>query len=376
MDRKDYEFSAPPGEEFSAPRPGAEFNPPAPETEFSPPRPEAEFSPVGTQSDSPPRRSRKRKLRYLAFAAAALVYIGLLFGGAKQQEPPLPAETVVPAPPEPIAPAVVTPEPAEGTETAPVDEPEPESVELDCELVFFKFSAEHLGFVKLINQEQVRSAVVEIWEPVLDTLEWSHELTEEELAMGYYELPAFDESETYFKHLDDYQEKNIYPSVELRAILVVDGEDGEETLRYTQAASYEQGWAVRYWPDDYVPTWDFENAYPGYFALNTYESFNKVPQVAMGSYETAEEGSGIYVSLELNGVPVSEEDYEVVIREEEGYSYDENGEVVPDGSYYYYATLLIRRPDDAPLSGTARFTVYQKLEGYDIVWTTIKEIAY
>lgn len=359
---KDFDVRPPeqvlPPEEL--PPPGEEITPP-PE-EFPPPR---------AQEEEPQGKRRRRLLRALAAGALLLLLLG------PRLKPALPAPEPVPSPAPSALPAP-TPEPAPSPEPSPVPSPEPtpESTELRCELVFFSFSALHQGSVRLVNAGSVVSATAEIWEKNLDTLEWSGELTAEDIAAGSWELPAFDDSDTYFRHMDTYQAGNGMPELELRVTLTLEGEQGPETLLFTAEPSYEQGWGVRYWPEDYAPFWDGEEYYPGCFALMSYEAEGAPPEIRMGSEEDARESGAICVSLALDGKPVSDRDCRVLTREEPVYRYDEKGELVPSGRVYYYTTLVIPRPADAPASGRAVFTVWQRLHGYDLVWRSTRELDY
>lgn len=261
-------------------------------------------------------------------------------------------------------------------DAAPEPTPDITSTEFQCQLVFFNFSAFHHGFVKLFNQDEITAGTVEIWEKNFNSLEWSHELTPEEIAEGYYEIPEFDDSDTYFKYMDEYSESNGMPELELRVTLTREGENGTETLSYSQEPSYEQGWGVRWWPEDYEPVWVGQEYYPGCFAVMSYESYNEPVRMRPGGYQEAEMTGEICVELRINGVLVPTNGVTVHSTEEPLYTVDEHGDYVPTGDTLHYSSVVFERPEDAPPSGTAEFTVYQKLEGYDIVWVTHREIEY
>ena len=95
-----------------------------------------------------------------------------------------------------------------------------------------------------------------------------------------------------------------------------------------------------------------------------------------GDYQEAEMTGEICVELKINGVPVPTEGVTVLTSEEPVYALNDDGDYVPTGKTYYYASIVFPRPEDAPSSGTAEFTVYQKLEAYDLVWVTHREIEY
>lgn len=370
-------------DEFSVPEEEAEFRPPDARDEFSPPQqsdysppdPDMEFDPPGRSHGAVPKRQRKKTFRRLLCAVAALVLLWFAIGGSPRVSPvPTPAETPQPAvTPEPEPPAEPSVTPAE----TPLPQTSEQTDELVCDLVFFQFSSSHEGFVKLINQEQVLAATVELWEKNLDTLEWRADMTAEEISNGYYRLPPFDESETYFNHLDSYRDGDLYPELEMRVTLTLgDGSGGAETLNYAASPSAEQGWGVSYWPDDYVPLWDGQEYYPGCFAVMSYESAEAPPKLRMGDYQDAVNSGEICVSLSIDGKEVPASGSRVVTRAELIYRYGESGDLEESGEVLYYTTLIIPHPADAPASGTAHFTVCQKLSGYDLVWVTERDLEY
>lgn len=368
-------------------RPPEEFPPPAEQTAPPPP----EFGEAG-QSASPVRK--KRKHHWLAAAVAAgLLSTVALFSDVEKAilEPlasPTPQAVVAAATPTP-SPALAhtpsptldhTPSPSPAPTAEPTFTPEPtpeEPEELQVELVFFNFSAYHKGFVRLSHQDAVKSVLVEIIETNFDSVEWSAEVPEEKIAGGYYQIPTFDDSDTYFKYMDQYEKSGLYIHLSMRATLTVEGESGPETLVYTKEASEEQGWSTSYWPDDYTPVWSGEAYYPGCFAVTSYEALDDFPDMRMGDYDDADQNGGICVSLEINDVPVPKDNCIIAHFTEPTMRYDpDRDEYVETGRYLYYTMVIIPRPDSAPLSGTAKYTICQKLTGYDLVWITQRTQEY
>ena len=366
------EFSPPTAAaEFGEPDPAREFSAPS-RADFAPPPPEREFTPPGSGGEVPPDTGRRRRrLRMALYAAAAVLLLNAYAGTGTPAAPAVPAAppavTARPAAENSSAPTAApaaAPSPAPTATAEPTPEPAP--AEPGCEIVFFNCSAMHCGLLRLTCPERIEAVRAEIWEANLDTLEWSYDLTPEETAAGEYELPEFDDSETYFNHLAAYRANNGMPELELRVLLTVSG--GEE-LTYAVRASAEQGWSVQYWPEDYEPLWDGQEYYPGCFAVMSYEAYDAPPAMAMGGREDAEENGGIWIALEIDGVPVDPGTARIVTREEPY-------ESASGGGVFCYTTVVIPRPADAPAAGTARFTVYQRLEGYDTVWTSEREIEY
>ena len=366
-------------------RPPEEF--PAPAAQMTPPPEE-----FGSGGQSAPAGKKRRRLHWLAAAAAAgLLSTVSLFSGAVKAVPepvvsPTPmavvaAATVTPAPTPTAAPTLdhtpsPSPVPTATPSAVPTPTPTPEPEELKVEVVFFNFSAAHKGFVRLTHQEAVKSILLEIIETNFDSVEWSKEVPEEKIASGYYQIPTFDDSETYFKFMDRYRD-GVYIHLAMRATVTVEGENGPETLVFTQDASEEQGWSAKYWPDDYTPIWQGEQYYPGCFAVTSYEALDDYPDMRMGDYDDADQNGGLCVTLELNDVSVPADECVIAHYTESIMHYDqERDEYVETGRYLYYTMVIIPRPDFAPLSGTAKFKVYQRLKGYDIVWITNTTIQY
>ena len=146
-------------------------------------------------------------------------------------------------------------------------------------------------------------------------------------------------------------------------------------LTYTEKASAEQGWGVSYWPFDYEPLWDGQEYYPGCFAVMSYESLEAPPDIRAGSSGLAWEENAICVEATVGGVPVDPASCRVVTREEPIMTF-EDGELSETGQSYYYTTLVIPRPEDAPEHGAAKITVYQRLRCLDTVWAENREIEY
>ena len=117
------------------------------------------------------------------------------------------------------------------------------------------------------------------------------------------------------------------------------------------------------------------------FVLATWENADPIRIVVNGDPETEE--ATLFVTAEVGGVRIEAEDCSVLYTVEH-YTYTEeytggSVEVGKDEMVYYYATLSMHRPKDAPepgQGGKAHLTVVQPVEGMDYDWVDEIELEY
>lgn len=340
-------------------------DPALPPEEFTPLPPE--FGASGNSSEAPKKRRR------LFFLAAALVLLLLSVRLLPQKAPggesplppapPAPAESSVPAD-EPAP----TPEPAPSFAPEPTPEPTPKQTpepEPGCEIIYIRFSGSFAAQLNFRAPEKIRSAEGVIWEKNLDTEELRFSVPPEDIAAGRF-VYEFDEGEVYFRHWDEYMESGQEPELELRLELQVEGENGPETLNYTEWARPQLGWSLRY---DAESEEADEYTYPGYFVLRTYEDAVP-PEIVIDDPDAAALGA-LCVSGEIGGQPVRAEDCQILTVD-----FGLNDYLPPGSPKLYCTVLLIPRPEGVPEGGTAHFTVLQLLDGYGSVWVTEQDVEY
>ena len=337
--------------------------------------PGPEYTPEGlTQPEEP--APKRRKLRFLLYAAFALVYLGLLFkpGGAKAQEPSpgtQPAPPAVTAAPEPSAEPTAEPAPT------PTAEPMPEPVgnEPGIRLEFFAFSHEHHGRVYLSHTDAVHSVEVQVRETVLDLTAYDHFLSEEEIAAGRFELPAVSTGDLYMEHMAEYEAAGTpipgtdyvsaaWPQFELVVTAWYESEDGggEDMLTLTAEADFELGVGMSYWKYD----WDDQRE-PESFIVIPWEEIEELSYVID---DPAAVTSPLVVSVDIsyNGRHAAPEEYETVLyREEYSVLDSETGEYVP--TVGYTSQLVLHRPDWMPERGTVHVVLVQRLASTGELWT-------
>ncbi len=336
------EEHVPPPEEF--PAPGPELTPP----------PE-EFPPLAA-AESPAPGRRRRKLLY-ALAAGALL---LLLAGRLPQ---------VVLPPEPESPPVPTdaPSPTAAPEPSPSPTPEPTpEPEPDCEILYYAFSSAHYARLRFTAPEAFDAVELTLVEPLLNVEAASYTLGPEEIAAGEVDLTLPDTGDLYLEHLEDYRALDAWPEwLVMNAELRYRGADGPVTETRSLLPSPEQGWSIRYWPED---AGEDEWSFPGCFRFATYESDTPVSLV-LDAPEAAGPGV-ISVSFRINGRPVDADTVEARTWEDQ---YDFLGS---DSPVFYFASLLFTRPAWAPERGVLHVTVVQYLEGYDRVLTLERDLPY
>lgn len=337
------------------PAPETEFSMPKPETEFTPPLPE--FPPIPAPAVEMPKKRRKK--RFLYYVGALLLYGWILLGNGKAEPVPPPAQTL---PTVPVIEAAPTSAPPATVET------EPAPAVPSCDVIYFGFSSQMNGKLLLHDTQTLLDVRAELWDTATDNLEIAWEVPEEAIEAGEFIIPAYDEAEIYRSHQAHYDETNTFPSPELRVFLRYQGAEGEETLTLTQRPQYEQGWSLRYFPENTPAT---EYTYPGCFALVTYDSMEQVSVVFDDPAQLASDA--IRVSGEAGGYRFTAEDCQVEVLEREGYRTDDSTPIKS-----YRTVLLLPRPADLPENsgGIAYFTVTQPLKHYDIIWETQLEIPY
>lgn len=364
------DYSPPPAEYTALP---PEIAPPGPE--FTPegvPRPEAE---------SP---NRRRKLRFLLYAAAALVYLGLLFKPGESRPAPTPppappAVTAEPAPP-PEATPELTPEPTAAPTPTPEPMPEPVGKEPGIRMVFFAFSHEHHARVYLSNTDAVHSVEVQVRDKVLDLVAYDNFLSEEEIASGFFELPVVSTGTLFEEHSEEYYAAGTpmpgtdyvspaWPEFELAVTAWYESEDGsgEDTLTMTAEPEFELGVGMSYW------MYDWDEQIPQYsFRIIPWEEIAELSFV-IDDPDAVTNPMVISVDISYNGRHAAPEEYETVLYKEEYSVLDrDSGEYVP--TVGYTKQLILRRPDWMPEQGTVHVVLVQQLATTGERW--VREFDY
>ena len=240
---------------------------------------------------------------------------------------------------------------------------------------YIGFSSTAFGRITLENTKNVTGVSAEVLEPVLGLTLAEYELTPAEIEAGEFAIPETDIGEVYFTHSAEYNAAGTFPEeLRLHVLIRYDSEAGEKTIEYTVDPSPEQGWGIQYWADDEEKMdWN----YPGHFLFSTYESMIPVflvmdePEKA----ETTQEKTVLSVSLSIDGRKILPEECEIreELEDDPLAEYYGPGEEVPK---YYYARLLLKRPEWAPKHGTIHLSVTQQLSGDGSIWTTEKDMEY
>ena len=363
-----------------------DYSPPPAEYSALPPEiapPGPEFTPEGLPQPETGRTDRRRRLRFLLYAAAALVYLGLLFRPAGQALEPSPA---------PLPPAVETaaPEPTPGQEPEPTAAPTPESTAApepvtsvpEIRTEFFAFSHEHHGRVYLSNTQALHSVEVQVHDKTLDLAAYDYYLTEEEMAFGWFELPTVSTGDLFMEHRDEYNAAGTpmpdtdfvspaWPEFEMivKAWYEADDGSGEETVTLTAEPAFELGVGVSYWKYD----WD-EQREPDSFLVIPWEPIDEIRYV-INDPDAVTDPTVFSVDFSYEGRHAAPEEYETVLYKEEYSLFDsDTGEYTPTVSYT--KQLMLRRPDWMPEQGTVHVVLVQRLAVTGELWTREYDLSY
>ena len=379
--------------EFSVPGEETEFRPPDPEAEYAAPPgtdhanpdPAQEFTPPGSgRTGSAAPQGRRRMLKRLLFASAALVLLGTVFFCSPSGAPlsPLPAPSaVMPSgslPPQstPSVSAAVPSEPTPEAGKSPEATPDVTDAPLSgipvIRTEFFSFSHEHYGRVYLSNTAALHSVEVSVRDKVLDMPAYSHTLSDEEIARGLLELPTLSTGDLYMENMEAYNAVNGWPSFEMTVNARYENEagDGEETLSLTVEPEFELGVGVSYMRPDY--TWS-EVVPPDSFVVTPWAEIEEINYL-IADPDAVKDPVSFSVDLSYGGRHAMPEDYETVVEKEEYSRITESGEEIPTVSYT--KKLVLRRPDWMPESGTLHVTIVQRLASTGELWVRDYDLDY
>lgn len=335
--------------------------------EFTPLPPEfrsgkSEFSPLPPEfpERAPRFPGEPRRKRLFMLAAAALV-LAMLILPRRQTPEEMPALTQTPAaavpttepdlPPQEPAPVYTEPAITEPAVTEPAAPPE-------CMPIFFAFSDSLRAKLIFTGTEAIRSVRAELWDAAGDTPEQTWEVPAEAIAQGEYTLPdmmgVFD---MYMAHHDDYNPTDPFPVPELRVFLTVQAEGGEAAVTYTQSVSEEHGWGVRV-RDGELRFQSYESYEPLSILVGASDWQQQLDQLRAGEF---------LLMIQLNGTQVSEADCTITADEDTWQTAD--GEDIT----FHYVSLTVPQQGS---TGNASVTVFQKLAGYDLIWTETVELNY
>ncbi len=219
------------------------------------------------------------------------------------------------------------------------------------------------------------AVTVEIREPILGLTVFTHELTAEEIVSGEYNIPTVDSGDIFMEHMDEYNAAEKFPEeLQLYVAVRYESAEGEQILEYNVKDSPEQGWSVRYWADDEPAE---EGVYPGHFRFSTYESLvpvsvviNEPEKVMTMPWKTV-----LSVTLSIDGREIPPEDCQIIEEEMED-PFAEYLEPGVEPQNYFYARILVKRPEWASEHGILHIKVVQQLAEDGSLWTTERDLEY
>ncbi len=236
-----------------------------------------------------------------------------------------------------------------------------------AEIIAFSFYSEMYGGISFSDMEDATAVTLEIWDPNLETLEESRDITEEALNDLKYSTGFFTTDLLYENHKEYYGQSDVsFPmSVEFRVVIEY---GGGLTTTYIAATREE----LNMFDAKYIPVddrWAREEAGSIYFMTipsveypNTEIVFDQPDKVS---------GPGlISISAEVDGIPVDHS--RITVNSSESHVTFYGG--VDDGKEadVVYREILIRKPDEIPDNEgyTAVLSITHYLESYDTVYTS------
>ncbi len=356
-------------------------------------QPLAEYTPVGEEYPAPapeyPRAqavdhsaSGPDKRRLLRFLLGAVLVSGMLLlprldhSRAPASPAVVPVTTAAPAPTPkpaevPAAQTTETPTAQPEATAAPASTPEPVVLTPVVQPLFYNFSHEHLGSVRLENTESLRGVVVTVRETELDQTVFEHELDSGEISRGLYELPVLSTGDVYMDNMAAYDQTNAWPSFEMKVEYRYENAGGDEEIKeLVLEPQHETGFGASYWGPGY--TWD-EQLPPDSFIITPWDEADDIRYV-FDSPDSVTDYKTVYVDVEYNGRHVLPEEYETILKKDEYFLMDDVDFSTPLTSYT--SELIIRRPDWMPESGTLHITIVSKLISTGELYTRTIDLDY
>ena len=331
----------------------------------------------GDGREAAPSAKKKRKYHWLAAAVAAgLLSTVALFSDVEKSilEPfasptplalvaaatpvsdrtPSPTPDHTPSPsPVPTAGPTATVEPT--PTPAPTEEP---VITPGARLIFYKTSEVYHLQVMLDAQDKMEAVTVRLIDRGNGEIMWEHELSEDEIAFGWYALSNYDlyASEYAWNHMDQVRQ-GYEPEPVLEVTYTARGDDGTaETVTEQAEAAYELWISARYDLQD--PSQDFlsyfmeETTYPDCFVVRIDPSPYGDLTISYGKNVDLQPGD-VSVTVTVDGQQIPAES-----------CYLKKTEILRgEGRFYSYA-FVMPRPESFPEHGTAEITITRRLINY------------
>jgi len=246
----------------------------------------------------------------------------------------------------------------EATTTAPVFEVP------DCDMTVFACYSEMMGSLKFTGTHNVTKITLEVWDVLTNSLEESHDITNEISEDGVYTIKPFTTDEIYMHHQKEYDEIFTFPmQVEFKVIIDYDTETGTDQKTFSHVTLMDRNvWHAKYIHDE-----DRAMFSDPINILFTTDSLDGEATVLFDQPEKA--GPNVFsITLMVDGekLDISKS---IIHRS----SYDISG----DGSeVHYYSDVYILLPDgfDETKKHDIKLYVYHYLEEYKKVCETVFDI--
>lgn len=222
-----------------------------------------------------------------------------------------------------------------------------------CEITAFNFWSEMHAGILFSNMADVTKVTLEVWDPVMDYMDSSTDITEEAVRDLRYDVKPFTTDGIYEANQDYYGQPGVdFPmTVEFRVIIEYSTESGTRSATWSATTSAETGFYVKYLADADAA---LDPDHAGKLVIVT-DSTPEVPESTVFLDQPDQvTGPGIIsISAEINGEKVPAEDFQI-----DYYDYDAMFGGSDVTVHIRQAEVLLERPESMPEGEDSVVTMY------------------
>lgn len=254
-------------------------------------------------------------------------------------------------------------------------QPVPKPVEDDtipyCDIIAYAFSSEMHADLVFSDMHKAYKVTLEVWDPRLETLESSEDITREALEESTYHVEPFFTDVIFHAHEDYYNYENYPESVRFTVVINYTDEGFDRTVSYSAETTEENGVFIKYLPDS-ESTWDPENAGSLYFSI---EPSVGIPynEVYFNQPEKVTGPGIVSITVTIDGKKIPASDFMID-------NYEMTNVTFEDGrtADITYTEVRLKRPAgiNEGEGKKAVVSITHYLTGRDMVWTTEKEMEF
>ena len=228
-----------------------------------------------------------------------------------------------------------------------------------------------VGYFSVVLELKAYKVTLEVWDPRLETLESSEDITWEALEESTYHVEPFFTDVIFHAHEDYYNYENYPESVRFTVVINYTDEGFDRTVSYSAETTEENGVFIKYLPDS-ESTWDPENAGSLYFSI---EPSVGIPynEVYFNQPEKVTGPGIVSITVTIDGKKIPASDFMID-------NYEMTNVTFEDGrtADITYTEVRLKRPAgiNEGEGKKAVVSITHYLTGRDMVWTTEKEMEF